>query len=95
MIVNEEKIYNDYGIETTNLFFASLDQGADIEQVIADLLELDEVIEVNPNLVSEGFTERYVNNYVPSLRLFLITQIVFTGIIGLLVIVSNIACSSI
>ncbi|MCK5158275.1 MAG: ABC transporter permease, partial [Candidatus Heimdallarchaeota archaeon] len=90
LIVNEEKIYNDYGIETTNLFFASLDQGADSEQVIADLLELDEVIEVNPNLVSEGFTERYVNNYVPSLRVFLITQIVFTGIIGLLVIVSNI-----
>jgi len=90
LIVNEEKLYSDYGIETTNLFFASLDQGADSEQVIVDLLELDEVIEVNPNLVSEGFAEKYVNNYVPSLRVFLITQIVFTGIIGLLVIVSNI-----
>ncbi|NPE06825.1 MAG: ABC transporter permease [Asgard group archaeon] len=90
MIINEEKIYNEYGIVSTNLFFANLDQGANIEQVIADLLELDEVIEVNPDLLSEGFTERYVNKYVPSLRVFLMTQIVFTGIIGLLVIVSNI-----
>ncbi len=90
MIINEEKIIDEYGILSTNLFFASLDQGANIDQVIADLLELDEVIAVNPELVSEDFTERYVNNYVPSLRVFLITQIVFTGIIGLLVIVSNI-----
>lgn len=67
MIINEEKIYNEYGIISTNLFFASLDQGANIEQVIADLLELDEVITVNSDLISEGFTERYVNNYVPSL----------------------------
>lgn len=90
MIINEEIIFDEYGIELTNLFFASLDQGANIDQVIADLLELDEVIAVNPELVSEDFTERYVNDYVPSLRVFLITQIAFTGIIGLLVIVSNI-----
>ena len=67
-----------------------MEQGANIDQVIADLLELEEVIAVNPELVSEDFTEKYVNNYVPSLRVFLITQIAFTGIIGLLVIVSNI-----
>lgn len=90
MIINEEIIFDEYGIELTNLFFASLDQGANIDQVIADLLELDEVIAVNPELVSEDFTERYVNDYVPTLRVFLITQIAFTGIIGMLVIVSNI-----
>jgi ABC-type antimicrobial peptide transport system permease subunit len=90
MIVNEEKLYDEYGIEKTNLFFASLEEGADIEQVTADLLELDEVIEVNPSLVSEGFAEIYVNKYVPTLGMFLIIQIIFTGIIGFFVIVSNI-----
>lgn len=90
MIINEEKIFDDYGILSSNLFFASLEQGANIDQVIAELLELDEVIAVNPELVSEDFTERYVNNYVPSLRVFLIMQTIFTGIIGLLVIISNI-----
>jgi len=90
MIINEEKIFDEYGIISSNLFFASLDQGANVDQVIAELLELDEVIAVNPELVSEDFTERYVNNYVPSLRVFLIMQIIFTGIIGLLVIISNI-----
>ena len=90
MIINEEKIFDEYGILSTNLFFASMEQGANIDQVIADLLELEEVIAVNPELVSEDFTERYVNNYVPSLRVFLITQIAFTGIIGFLVIVSNV-----
>ncbi|NHJ33557.1 MAG: ABC transporter permease [Asgard group archaeon] len=90
MLINEEKIYEEYGLKTTNLFFASLEQGADLDQVIADLLELDSVIEVNPELVSEGFTERYVNNYVPSIQIFLTMQIIFTGLIGLFVIVSNI-----
>ncbi|HUT80298.1 MAG TPA: ABC transporter permease [Candidatus Bathyarchaeia archaeon] len=89
MIVNLEKIIDFYYITTTNLFFAKILPDANLDLIIEELSTLNIVVEVNPSLVSKGFGERYVNNYVPSTEIFLIAQIILTNLIGIIIIANT------
>ncbi|MGC9779629.1 MAG: ABC transporter permease [Candidatus Heimdallarchaeota archaeon] len=90
MLVNEDKLVNHYGIETTELFFASLSSDFILEEVKEQLLLLEEVIAVNPVLQGEGFVDDAINNYIPSIEVFIIAQIAFINIIGIVIIFTNI-----
>ncbi|MHA1210925.1 MAG: FtsX-like permease family protein, partial [Candidatus Heimdallarchaeota archaeon] len=89
MLVNNRKLIEHYNIVNSNLFFAKVAPGADINEIKELLLELEMVVEVNPELISEGFGAKYINNYVPSTQIFLLIQIILTNMIGLLIIITN------
>ncbi|NHJ86062.1 MAG: ABC transporter permease, partial [Asgard group archaeon] len=90
ILVNQGKLIDEYGIVRTNLFFASLTPGYSIEEVKARLLELDYVVEVNPDLVSEGFSSQYVDNYVPDIKLLIISVISLVVLISIIILIINI-----
>jgi len=90
MIVHDEKIFNDYGLETTDLFFASMTENADLTEVETEISSLNSVVDVNSPLEYISFGEEYVYRYVPSIEAFFFAQIILVNIIGLLVILTNI-----
>lgn len=90
MIVQDEKIFSDYGIETTDLFFASMTENANSEEIENEISSLNTVVELNSPLEYVSFGEEYVYRYVPSIEAFFIAQIILVNIIGLLVILTNI-----
>ncbi len=90
-LINFRKANEDFGINNTNLVFASLENGYQIEEVENTILSFDEVLSVNPDLTSAGFTDRYINNYVPELDSFIIAQVILLSFLGMIIIVTNIS----
>ena len=90
MIICDEKIVSDYGIETTDLFFASMTENANLADVENEISSLTSVVGVNTPLEYVSFGEEYVYRYVPSIEAFFFAQIILVNIIGLLVILTNI-----
>ncbi len=90
LIVHDEKIFNDYGVPATDLFFASITEDANLEEVETEISSFSTIIEVNSPLEYVSFGEGYVFRYVPFIETFFIAQIVLVNIIGLLVILTNI-----
>ncbi|MHA1307896.1 MAG: FtsX-like permease family protein, partial [Candidatus Heimdallarchaeota archaeon] len=90
-LINFRKANEDFGVNNTNLFFASLEDGYQLEEVTNTILGFDEVLAVNPEFTSGGFSDRYINNYVPSLDSFIVTQIILISFLGMIILVTNIS----
>ncbi|NHJ84733.1 MAG: ABC transporter permease [Asgard group archaeon] len=90
MLVNLEKIIYFYNVTTTNLFFASVLPGADINLIINELSALNLITEINPVISLEGYGASYISDYVPSIEIFLLIQIALTNLIGLVIIFNSI-----
>jgi len=90
-LINFRKANEDFGINNTNLVFASQENGYQFEDVENTILSFDEVLSVNPDFTSAGFTDRYINNYVPELDSFIIAQVILLSFLGMIIIVTNIS----
>ncbi|MBK5113742.1 MAG: ABC transporter permease [Candidatus Heimdallarchaeota archaeon] len=90
LLINERTLRNNYLVTDTNLFFAKLKPDAEIESVIEDTLNLENVINVNPEIVNEQFVGKYINNYIPDVKTFLLIQIMLMNIVGFIIIGTNI-----
>ena len=90
VIINQRKMERNLAIYDTNLFIASIKEGYDIENIKAELLELSDVLAVNPEIINQQFIGKYIGLYIPSVSSFLISQIILTNIIGLIIIGINI-----
>jgi ABC-type antimicrobial peptide transport system permease subunit len=90
-LINFRKANEDFAVNNTNLFFASLEEGYQLDEVISSITSYEDVLAVNPDFTSEGFSEKYINNYVPKINTFLVVQIIFISFSGLLIITSNIS----
>ena len=90
MLVNDWKFYEDYRINNTNLFFANLNNNANLEDVENNLKLNEKIVDVNPSLEYVSFGELFVNKYLPPIQIFIYIQIVLTLLIGSIIIISNI-----
>ncbi|NPE08153.1 MAG: FtsX-like permease family protein [Asgard group archaeon] len=90
LLVNERTLREDYLVTDTNLFFAKLKDDADKNKVSEDLLNLENVISVNPEVVNENFVGKYIRNYIPDVKTFLLIQILLMNTVGLIIIGNNI-----
>ena len=90
VIIQDKKIYNDYGINNTDLFFAKMEEDGNLAEIEQEIEGFTDVESVNAELEYVSFGEGYVQRYVPSIKVFFISQIVLVNIIGLLVILTNI-----
>ena len=53
-------------------------------------MNLDNVISVNPEVVNEQFIGKYIRNYIPDVKTFLLIQIILMNTVGLIIIGNNI-----
>ncbi|NHJ49839.1 MAG: FtsX-like permease family protein [Asgard group archaeon] len=89
ILVNSEKMMNNYSISSAAMFFASVTPEANIDDIKAELLESAIVIDVNPILTGGSSSAEYVNKYVPTLKLFLLAQIILINLIGMTIILTH------
>ncbi|MCE7744831.1 MAG: ABC transporter permease [Candidatus Heimdallarchaeota archaeon] len=90
LLVNDRTLRENHSITDTNLFFAKLKPDADENKVVAELLNFENVISVNPEVVNEQFVGKYIRNYIPDVKTFLLIQIVLMNAVGLIIIGNNI-----
>jgi ABC-type antimicrobial peptide transport system permease subunit len=91
LIINQNTMVEDLGVRDTNIFFASLEDENSLEQVENELLELGDVIDVNPEIINPQFVGKYISQYIPNVRVFLFVQLLLTNLIGLVIIALTIA----
>lgn len=90
LLVNERTLRENHSITDTNLFFAKLKPDADENSVIDELSNLENVISINPKVVNEYFVGKYIRNYIPDVKTFLLIQIILMNAVGLVIIGNNI-----
>ena len=90
MLINDRVMVNRFNVKETNLFFASLDEGYSENDVKDELIEMKDVISINPKIINDQFIGRYISQYIPEVKIFLIIQIVLVNFIGLIIIITNI-----
>ncbi|TET27832.1 MAG: ABC transporter permease [Candidatus Heimdallarchaeota archaeon] len=90
LLVNDRTLREDNLVTDTNLFFAKLKPEADINKVIEETMNLENVISINPEVVNEQFVGKYIRNYIPDVKTFLLIQIVLMNSVGLIIIGNNI-----
>ncbi|MHA1530725.1 MAG: FtsX-like permease family protein [Candidatus Heimdallarchaeota archaeon] len=90
LLVNDRTLRENHSITDANLFFAKLKPDADENKVVAELLNFENVISVNPEVVNEQFVGKYIRNYIPDVKTFLLIQIVLMNAVGLIIIGNNI-----
>jgi len=90
-LMNFRKANEDFEVNNTNLVFASLEDGYQLVDVESNLMEMDDVLVINPSFTNEGFSDKYINNYVPELDSFILTQIIIICFLGFLTITTNIS----
>jgi len=86
LIINEHVMREDYGVTDTNLILASLNYNFKADDVKQDLLKLSDVIDVNPDIINSQFVGRYISQYIPDVKTFLLIQIILMNFIGLILI---------
>ena len=90
-LMNFRKANEVYGYNNTNLIFASLEDGYSLEDVEETIMAKEDVLTINPSFTSEGFSDKYINNYVPELNSFIIAQIIIISFLSFLTITTNIS----
>ncbi|MHA1155859.1 MAG: FtsX-like permease family protein, partial [Candidatus Heimdallarchaeota archaeon] len=83
------KMQNDYAVSDSNLFFAKQTEGTNFDEIVKELLELNDVLTVNPEVINEQFIGQYINLYIPKVNAFIISQIILINIIAIIIIISN------
>ncbi|NHJ86419.1 MAG: ABC transporter permease [Asgard group archaeon] len=86
ILINDYVVKEDYGITDTNLIFASIEYNSSIDDVKEKLLQLGDVIDVNPDIINPQFVGIYIDQYIPNVRKFLLIQIILMNLIGLILI---------
>ena len=89
VLINQRTMITKFAVIDTNLFFAKLKPGYEVDDVKSKILELSEVISVNPEVINEKFVGQYINIYIPDVNSFLISQIILVNLIGLIIIATN------
>ncbi|MHA1463381.1 MAG: FtsX-like permease family protein [Candidatus Heimdallarchaeota archaeon] len=89
ILINQRKMQNDYAVSDSNLFFAKQTEGTNFDEIVKELLELNDVLTVNPEVINEQFIGQYINLYIPKVNAFIISQIILINIIAIIIIISN------
>ncbi|MHA1443083.1 MAG: ABC transporter permease, partial [Candidatus Heimdallarchaeota archaeon] len=63
MLVNERIITQDYGVSDASLFFAKIVPNFTISEVLDNINELDNIIDVNPEVINKQYILRTYRNY--------------------------------
>jgi hypothetical protein len=88
LLINLRTMMNEYAVSDTNLFFASSLFNTPIDEIKDELLEISDVIDVNPKIINQQFVGKYINLYIPNAQSFILIQILLVNIIGLIVTAS-------
>ncbi|MHA1305969.1 MAG: FtsX-like permease family protein [Candidatus Heimdallarchaeota archaeon] len=89
MIINEEVIIRDYGVSDASLFFAKIIPTYTVDEVMKNIFELDNIIEVNPEVINRQYIGKYIAQFIPDVTSFILIEIMLINIIGVIIIGSN------
>jgi len=89
VIINENIVTQDYGVTDSSLFFAKMVPNHTISKVMDDIYELDNIIDVNPDVINSQYIGKYISEFIPNVTAFILIEIVLINIIGIIIISSN------
>lgn len=89
ILINQRKMQIDYAVSDTNLFFAKQTEDTNFDDVLEELLTLNDILTINPEIINEQFIGQYINLYIPGVNAFILSQIILINIVAIIIIVSN------
>ncbi|NHJ48809.1 MAG: ABC transporter permease [Asgard group archaeon] len=88
LLINQRTMENNYAVSDTNLFFASTMFNVPFEDIEEELMNLSDVIDINPKIINQQFVGKYISQYIPNARVFLFIQILLVNLVGLIITAS-------
>ena len=86
MLVNERIVTQDYGVSDASLFFAKIIPNFTISEVLDNINELDNIIDVNPEIINNQYIGKYISHFIPDVTSFVLIEIILVNIIGAIII---------
>jgi putative ABC transport system permease protein len=87
-LVNEQIVIQDYGVRDASLFFAKIVPNYTISEVAENINDLDNIIDVNPEIINNQYIGKYISQFIPDVTTFVLIEIILVNAIGLIIISS-------
>ncbi len=86
-LITREMFIDRVGDSNGTLFLASIEQGADIDQITAQIKALDPLIIVNPEQINPDYIGYFIIEYIPHVTITLLIGAIFLNVIGVVYII--------
>ncbi|MHA1416361.1 MAG: FtsX-like permease family protein [Candidatus Heimdallarchaeaceae archaeon] len=86
ILLNKDILSNYLGVSNGTLFFASVSEPKKIESIKEQLLQLDEVVSVNPEKINPNYIGYFILQFVPDVWAILTISVTFILIISVVYI---------
>jgi len=86
-LITREMFVDRIGQLNGTLFLASVDQDADIEQIVEQIEALDPLIVVNPERINPDYIGYFIVEYIPHVTITLLIGAIFLNVIGVIYII--------
>jgi ABC-type antimicrobial peptide transport system permease subunit len=87
VLVNHEIVRDLLGYHNGTLFFANIEENADIDYIIEEIKKINSLTIINPDQINPNYIGYFIKEYIPPANSILLVGAVFINIVGIIYII--------